>query len=152
MKQAIRNWALSVVAAGVVASSFVLVWSYAYHANYPAVSYGPLLGEFRPAVVHAGDTVRLCRDITFNRDVSLYITRSLTMPGNERDTTVEFGSMVVHREKGPVSQCRLVILPRDLSPGMWVMRSWVSYETWPFWRTTDPAPPVYLRVLGDTIQ
>lgn len=147
IKHAVRNWSLAVIAAAVVGSCFVLAWSYVYHVSFPAVSYGPLMGEFRPAFISPGEPIQLCRDITFHRRVTLTITRSLTSRIDGRDVTIELGPMVVVREPGMLSQCRIISVPADLPPGLWTMHTWVTYDTWPFWKQTEEAPQVMLRVL-----
>lgn len=147
MLRAAKNWTLSIIAAAVVASIFILAWSYVYHVSYPAISYGPLMGEFRPAIITPGEPIQLCRDITFNRRVTLTITRSFTNRIDGRDLTIELGPMVIVRDPGSVSQCRIIAVPAELPPGLWTMHTWVTYSTWPFWTQTDEAPQTLLRVL-----
>lgn len=125
----------------------VLVISFALSTR-PVVEFSNN-GYLIPDHVKAGGTVMLCRDMRFLREVDITISRSLVCAScaGEPDKRDDFGAINVHREPGPVRQCRPVRIPDDEPHGHYVLHTRLRWVDWPFWRKTLEIPAVALEIV-----
>jgi len=145
MINAAKGWSLSVIAFVLVSILFVLAWSYAIHSEHP-VEFGSAQ-VIIPPVVRSGQMVNICREMEFMYQTDLHISRSWSSTRLDGSTlTVDGGMINVSRDKGYMYQCRSTQLP-VLTPGIWTMRTFISYRTWPFWESTYEAPKVSVKVI-----
>lgn len=150
MKASIVNHFPMVTSVFIIVSMFVLLWTYSLDLLFPPVHFGPRMGDIVPPVVRAGQQAQLCRDITYERSMAVHITRSLTQQRPDGTSLViEFGEMNVIRSPGTIPQCRIIQIPEPLPPGNWELHTWVSYQSWPFWRRDVEAPVVRVTVKSD---
>lgn len=148
MRRTVRTTQLTIPVVLII-SGFVLLWSYLFTMFFPPVTFGPQLGVVRPAEMHAGDSVWLCRDLEIHRTVELTLTRLLVSPQPDGSMLKrEFGNSALIQEPAKYTpQCRIIEIPEDLPPGVWTMQTWLSYTSWPFWRMMEEAPPVKFRII-----
>lgn len=134
MRQAARDWLLSVIAVVCVLSMFGFGWLYAINRLIPVVEIVGV-NYLVPKEVRAGDTVDICRGMRMNMDAHIVISRALTQTGPDgAERAISFGRMEVTHKAGTLNQCRSLQLPDHIVPGEWLLRTYIhAAPAWPLW-------------------
>lgn len=98
-------------------------------------------------VVKAGDGFNLCRYVSYSRSSTITISRAFTQTreGNI-ENTISFPNVTVYRDSGDKTICRWVEVPSFVSEGEWIVRTYVTEHTKPFWENTKEIDKVNIKV------
>ena len=123
-----------------------LVWTY-LSAIRPAIDYVDTPTQQQS--VCSGEMFKLCRNMSFTRDVDLSISRSLVKQNENGSTdTVHLNVLSVQRKAGSLSQCRDIYTPYGISEGDYKLHTYITLHEFPFWNIRSEAPTVDMHVVG----
>ena len=106
----------------------------------------------QPVIVRAGDTVNICRTVDYKYPTDVSIRRSLVRWDEELRTerVLDIPNSVenIPREVGFISICRDVVIPAGATVSTdWVLKTYATVKTSPFWVRTFEILPLKVEVI-----
>ena len=101
-----------------------------------------------PVAVTNGESFKYCRTVNYEKDAVIKLDKSLIRHIKSGEMIIlSYPSHTFTRQVGFNQKiCKTMKLPEYLDDGRWVMETYVSYTSFPFWRNTIKLKDIYLNV------
>lgn len=121
-------WGVSV---GIVSAFLILTYT---------LSVMPFIEELdspKEPLIITNNKASYCRTVKYNRDVNITIDKVLLQSiDNDSVVSISYPRSRVIREEGTKRICKEMILPLELTEGKWLMRTFLTNKSFPFWTST----------------
>lgn len=95
----------------------------------------------------AGATIDICRLVKYDRDVLISMNRAIIRRSLDgMMMTINYPEITFPREKGTKYICRALTIPIDLKNGLYVIDTYITIYSFPFWTNTVEIAKIDLNI------